>query len=114
MSVQKHWDWKPIETAPKDGTEILIALPGGHSDHFHVVFWKDDAWNHRFSLLRITEAAIQHCDARPSWVELDDPPGSLCRDDEAAPTNAEEQRCTHCRQSDPPHLDRECNSTRMR
>lgn len=78
-----HWNWKPITTAPKTGKEILIVLPGAHSDHFYVVHWKDNAWRSRFSgnSICITENDIRKCYTRPSWVELDDPPGSLCRDD---------------------------------
>lgn len=35
-------DWQPIATAPKDGTEILIAACG---NSWFVVFWDDEATN---------------------------------------------------------------------
>jgi hypothetical protein len=35
-------DWHPIATAPKDGSEIIVQLPGGEAR----AFWCDDlkAW----------------------------------------------------------------------
>lgn len=81
--LDKHWDWKPIETAPKDGREILLVMPGAMSDHFHVVIWNNGAWRSRFddNQVCITENDIVRCYSRPYWVELDDPPTSLCRND---------------------------------
>lgn len=81
--LQNHWNWQPIETAPKDGTEILLAMPGGMSDHFYVVYWHAGAWRSRFDENRvtITDKAISRCYLRPCWVKLDPPPTSLCRED---------------------------------
>lgn len=31
--------WQPIETAPKDGTEILLALWSGHPEHKTAFCW---------------------------------------------------------------------------
>ena len=33
--------WRPIETAPKDGTEILVCGPACSGFYFSVACWKD-------------------------------------------------------------------------
>jgi hypothetical protein len=33
--------WRPIEEAPQDGTEILVAFPGHDS---RIVYWSDCGW----------------------------------------------------------------------
>lgn len=35
-------DWQPIETAPRDGTEIQAEIPGNGSDN--VIAWQADAF----------------------------------------------------------------------
>ena len=81
-------NWQPIETAPKDGTEILISTPGGLSDHFYVVYWDENdedgrppAWYSRdggCDGLVLTEKHLKDCFIRPMWCELEPQPGSLC------------------------------------
>ena len=34
-------DWQPIETAPKDGTFILVAVSGDFALHIMLVWWID-------------------------------------------------------------------------
>ena len=42
-------DWQPIETAPKDGTAILVWCPGTvdsvHVSKLMVAVWDPDEWN---------------------------------------------------------------------
>lgn len=43
-------DWHPVDTAPEDGSQILIAYdsqiePGQGIWRFTVVFWKDGDWH---------------------------------------------------------------------
>lgn len=74
-------EWKSITTAPKDGTEILIVMPGGQSDHFHVMYWcsEEERWCSRYTAyLRITEKELAACYLLPMWAEINDPPSSLC------------------------------------
>lgn len=73
-------EWRAMATAPKNGNEILIVLPGGHSDHYHVMYWDgEEAWLSRYhDDYRITEAALAECHLMPMWAEIHDPPSSLC------------------------------------
>tara|TARA_Y100000310_G_scaffold63233_1_gene58530 strand:- start:2296 stop:2508 length:213 start_codon:yes stop_codon:yes gene_type:complete len=66
--------WQPIDTAPKDGTEILVY---GRSKKerwqmFTVVFWQYNCWT-------LTETGGYAEDSDPSldpthWMPLPDPP----------------------------------------
>lgn len=74
-------NWQDINTAPKDGTEILICMPGGQSDHYYVVFWDHDSetWQSRDSdEILLTTEDINACHLRPMWCELEPCPSSLC------------------------------------
>ncbi len=37
-------DWQPIASAPKDGTDILLAGTVGRKVRIKVGFWHADAW----------------------------------------------------------------------
>ena len=40
--MSEPWlDWKPIATAPKDGTSILVTMAGGVDGPYYVLFWND-------------------------------------------------------------------------
>ena len=73
--------WKHIGTAPKDGRDILVCLPGGMSDHFFPVCWNDEdgVWECRWhQTMRLTEEEIARCYLQPMWMEIPTPPSSLC------------------------------------
>lgn len=92
----------PMSEAKRDGTTILICVPGGQSDHYYPVCWADteelladlDAPSDRLlSAIReaggawqcpwrpdmvLTEAEIAANHLQPMWCELPIPPTSLC------------------------------------
>lgn len=37
-------EWRPIETAPKDGTPIIALWAQKDSKHAESVYWSDGAW----------------------------------------------------------------------
>lgn len=73
------WDWKPIDTAPKDGRDILICMPGGQSDHYYPVCWDDEtgSWTCRYGdlvTLRDSEEVQDNAKNRAIWAYLAETP----------------------------------------
>lgn len=66
--------WQPIETAPKDGTEILVFSPerpaGKEST---VVFWKNSKW----AFFEMEGAQLNILDKLTHWMPLPLPPGAV-------------------------------------
>ena len=64
--------WQPIETAPKDGTEILIRSKWGNIRH---VRWNPDLWQGCWSPPDDELLAINpHFGMQPHWMPLPEPP----------------------------------------
>lgn len=59
--------WRPIETAPKDGSSILIIWPRSSADasDYMVVGWSDEAWRDHH---RAIQCSPTH------WMPLPEPP----------------------------------------
>ena len=81
--------WFPLETAPKNGDDILICLPGGGSDHYYPVAWHDDVdefdesdvprWQCRWQPeMVVTQQMLDECHLAPMWQPLSIPPSSIC------------------------------------
>lgn len=65
--------WRPIETAPKDGTEILVALCGGEwATSLMVVSY--DADQPDFPWITLDGGQGYHKDAPTHWMPLPPPP----------------------------------------
>jgi hypothetical protein len=67
--------WQPIETAPKDGTAILVRVPNyayDSSETMTVVRWRHECWE----LTRGGSYAEDHdLNATPThWMPLPEPP----------------------------------------
>lgn len=58
--------WLPIETAPKDGAQILIEV---HPGIFDVVCWSDDAWREGGNFMRLRKEPTH-------WRPLPSSPGA--------------------------------------
>jgi hypothetical protein len=64
--------WQPIETAPRDGTNILIVNASGRADWGHnvprVACWQKDGWWGYHETEQITPHRATH------WMPLPSPP----------------------------------------
>ncbi|AHD10043.1 DUF551 domain-containing protein [Phaeobacter gallaeciensis] len=74
-------DWQPIETAPKDGTEILaVYVPSGKfSPDFSIVEWDGKSWVGKCDGYRSIEAQSDfhtnyHEPFLTHWMPLPEPP----------------------------------------
>lgn len=65
--------WQPIETAPKDGTEILVSDSRCLDGFMQVVCWDDDRPdNYSWAT---SDGPSFHADAFTHWMPLPEPPG---------------------------------------
>lgn len=55
-------NWKPIDTAPKDGTQILV--PVGHG-LYNVVSYYDGGWREGTNGLRLRNEPTIYCEIEP-------------------------------------------------
>lgn len=76
-------EWQPIETAPLDGTSILLFAPDYRTRHVVVVgFWGDDPVEsskemdrRRTWRVKWDHGCMFDCDYEPShWMPLPNPP----------------------------------------
>ena len=40
-------EWQPISTAPKDGSEVVLFIPGDHNRHVVIGSWDDAQYSRR-------------------------------------------------------------------
>lgn len=76
-------EWQPIETAPKDGTDILVVYPthfvGRPSGDFSIVRWENNKWIAQADGQRAIEAQNDFrteyiCPFFTHWMPLPSPP----------------------------------------
>lgn len=75
MSDQKD-GWRPIESAPKDGTGIILASWGGTSDGYAFPWWLEESeWVGDWLLT--AERLQAHLGSFPAthWMPIPPPPG---------------------------------------
>jgi hypothetical protein len=60
--------WMPIETAPKDGTSILVTMAGGGNGPYYVLYWNDSFFE---SVESGEGPSIDHL---THWMPLAEPP----------------------------------------
>lgn len=69
-------EWQPIETAPKDGTRIILGYSGSHScegfwmDDPSRNYWEDIGWFDSDS-----DVLCEHPRKPTHWMPLPKPPG---------------------------------------
>lgn len=59
-------EWQPIETAPKDGSEILAFVPGLFLGQM-VLFWSRDYWREKANCMGLKQPPSH-------WMPLPSPP----------------------------------------
>jgi len=79
-------EWQPIETAPKDGSSILLCMPGS-TDIYIVVGWTEadpyeprviEGWETTYGDIVLTEEELMAGNLPPMWKNLPNcPPTSL-------------------------------------
>lgn len=69
--MSEPWlDWRPIATAPKDGTTIIVTMAGGNDGPYYVLFWNDIFFEDVNSGEGPSIAHLTH------WATLPSPPPS--------------------------------------
>jgi hypothetical protein len=82
---ERNMPWKPIETAPKDGTEVLVY---GH-EHYTIAQWSGSEWR---DIGDIGWAGMDGTDNQPThWMHLPKAPPA-----EGAATYGELLACASC------------------
>lgn len=70
---EKMMEWQPIETAPKDGTPILVCRVGYQAQQVAAVYW-DWTFSRRYPWQFLT-IADGHAKGWPThWMPLPPPP----------------------------------------
>lgn len=74
-------EWRPIETAPRDGTWLLVFEPSKWSPNIHVVRWGEPEWTLEKSPPKtwVTMALgpnpdTYDADEATHWMPLPEPP----------------------------------------
>lgn len=69
-------DWQPIETAPKDGSNILIIAATAYSPQARVGWWAGDGWAFYSRPSKHSGGGVTRMIEVSHWRPLPDPPAS--------------------------------------
>ena len=74
-------EWQPIETAPRDGTQVLLW--GSYNQSVCVGAWRRGGWDAMHEGSRVIESEsdfgtdYKKCDPPSHWMPLPEPPAAL-------------------------------------
>jgi hypothetical protein len=63
-------EWQPIETAPKDGTEILVFYERAGARFVHIAWWENHSNNFWFYLSSVSQDALGGDNAPTHWMPM--------------------------------------------
>jgi len=79
-------DWQPIETAPRDGTDVIVGFDRADTWIVHVAWWRtgeeygctanDRGW-WSYTLGSVTQEQLDEDRTPTHWMPLPDPPVSI-------------------------------------
>lgn len=78
--------WQPVETAPRDGTEILLYVPGGrfHPEYVRSALWLSDDSSSLGEWWHVNDNKFYHFLRGPDpthWMPLPTPPNESNADE---------------------------------
>jgi hypothetical protein len=74
-------EWKPIETAPQDGTWMLLYFAGPH--YYKIAFWSEQSadWYDWQGAQGVSASLTAYGDRPTHWMLLPEPPAGLGQPD---------------------------------
>jgi hypothetical protein len=70
-------DWQPIETAPRDGSSIIVGYDYAGRWIIHVAFWDDECGWFSYITNSITDVLLDGPRAPTHWIPLPTTPTEI-------------------------------------